>query len=264
MNELSIEEINSLLSNSVVDRIEAMESAMIQCEQVEIQVKSFSLNGMYAREILIPKGTLLTGRVHLFDYVDIMLSGDITVATDEGAKRFTGDNVFQGVAGRKRAGYAHEDTRWITVHNTEITDDDDFYNVLTAQTVSDYNDRKDYLSLLGDYGFKQDDIDEVVQNELDMIDVDDIPVYVNESLLNGKGLFSRKSFIGGEYICNSSIGGHRTIAGRYSNHSIKPNAEMIFNGKDWLLMALEYIDDNQEITTNYRNTLSIRGAICQQ
>ena len=147
MNQLSEIEVNTLLCDALVERIEQMESAMLQCEQVEIPVKSFSLNGMYAREILIPKGTLLTGRVHLFDYVDIMLSGDITVATAEGAKRFTGDNVFQGVAGRKRAGYAHEDTRWITVHNTEITDDDDFYHVLTTQTVSDYEAIKEHLLL---------------------------------------------------------------------------------------------------------------------
>lgn len=139
MNELTQTQINELLSDAIVERIEQMEGMMLECPQVDIPVKSLFTNGMYAREITIPKGTLLTGRVHLFDYVDIMLSGDITVATPEGAKRFTGPNVFQGVSGRKRAGYAHEDTRWVTVHRTDVLDAQEFVNKLTVQTMKQFN-----------------------------------------------------------------------------------------------------------------------------
>lgn len=141
MNELTEIQVNALLADAIIERIEAMEVVMAECEQVEIPVKSSNTNGMYCREITIPKGTLLTGRVHLFDYVDIMLSGDITVATADGAKRFTGAHVFDGKAGRKRAGYAHEDTQWITVHRTDINDGDVFYNTLTVRNMRDYNNR---------------------------------------------------------------------------------------------------------------------------
>lgn len=139
MNELTEIQVNELLADAMVERIEAMELAMAECEQVDIPVKNNHANGMYTREITIPRGTLLTGRVHLFDYVDIMLSGDITVATAEGAKRFTGANVLDGKAGRKRAGYAHEDTRWITVHKTDIQDGNVFYNTLTVENMAQYN-----------------------------------------------------------------------------------------------------------------------------
>lgn len=261
---LSEIEVNTMLADAIVERIESMESVMLECDQVEIPVKSSSSNKMYTRQITIPKGTLLTGRVHLFDYVDIMLAGDITIATPEGAKRFTGHNVFEGKAGRKRAGYAHEDTYWVTVHNTEITDDDEFYTLLTASTMQDYNDRKDYLALLDDYGFKQEDIDVVVKDESDMFYKDDIPVYIDNSDLHGIGLFSKKQFKANEYICKSAIDNQRTIAGRYSNHSVNPNAEMVLDGKDFILKAIKPIYENQEITTNYRNTLSLRGEICQQ
>ena len=141
MNELTEMQVKELLADAIIERIEAMEVIMSELPQVEIPVKSSNTNGMYCREITIPKGTLLTGRVHLFDYVDIMLSGDITVATADGAKRFSGANVFDGKAGRKRAGYAHEDTRWVTVHKTDVQDGDVFYNTLTVRNMKDYNNR---------------------------------------------------------------------------------------------------------------------------
>jgi len=137
MNELSEIEINTLLGDAIVDRIEAMECELLEHDQVLIIPKNNHINGMYTREILIPKGTLLTGRVHLFDYVDIMLSGDITVATEAGPVRYVGANVFDGKAGRKRAGYAHEDTRWISVHATDLGGDE-FYNICTVQTMREY------------------------------------------------------------------------------------------------------------------------------
>ena len=139
MNELTEAQVNQILSVAMVENIEAMELAMLEQDQVDIPALSNNINGMYTRQIMIPKDTLLTGRVHLADYVDIMLSGDISVATPDGVKRYTGYNVFHGKAGRKRAGYAHEDTHWITVHNTPISDGDVFKKTMTVQTMKEFN-----------------------------------------------------------------------------------------------------------------------------
>jgi hypothetical protein len=115
------------------DKINALEVAMLQEEQVPIDVKHRFSGGMYAREITIPKGTLLTGRIHKFDHFDIMLSGDISVSTDTGeVKRLTGLNIMEGKAGKKRAGYAHEDTHWITFHSAEERNPEEMYEFLTC------------------------------------------------------------------------------------------------------------------------------------
>jgi hypothetical protein len=121
-----------------LDRIEEMEAIMMEHDQVNIPVEHLFVNGMYARTIVIPADTILTGRVHKFGYVDIMLQGDITVATPEGVKRFTGYNVFEGVAGRKRAGYAHKDTYWVTVHRTDVTEPVGIEDHLTTMTVAEF------------------------------------------------------------------------------------------------------------------------------
>lgn len=139
MQALTADQIHTLLAEQVNDKIEVMETEMMKHEQVEIPVEHRFINGMYAREITIPKGTLLTGRVHKFGYVDIMLSGDITVATPEGTKRISGTNILEGVPGRKRAGYAHEDTHWITVHRTEETSAEGIEDVLTVMTMAEYH-----------------------------------------------------------------------------------------------------------------------------
>lgn len=140
MNEPAIpeEDINAFLADQVNEKIEVMEAYMLDQPQIEIPVDHRFVNGMYAREIVIPAGTLLTGRVHKFGYIDIMLEGDITVATPDGTKRLQGLNIMEGMPGRKRAGYAHKTTRWLTVHRTEVTDPEGIEDVLTVRTMAEY------------------------------------------------------------------------------------------------------------------------------
>ena len=87
---------------------------MAQMPQVEVPVLERYANGIYAREVIIPADTLLTGRIYLDDHFDVMVYGDITVSSDDGCKRLQGFNMFEGVQGKKRAGYTHAETRWIT------------------------------------------------------------------------------------------------------------------------------------------------------
>jgi len=140
MEQLTPSQVYQLLAEQVNEKIEAMEEVMLEHEQVEMPVEHRFVNGMYAREITIPKGTLLTGRVHKFGYVDIMLSGDITVATPDGVKRLTGVNIMEGVPGRKRAGYAHEDTRWITVHKTDAKSPEGIEDILTVFSMAQFRE----------------------------------------------------------------------------------------------------------------------------
>ena len=247
--------------------IGSMESYMSTQEQVGIPVISNNISGMYTREILIKKDTILTGRVHMYDYVDIMLSGDITVVNNLGEHiRYKGANVLPGRAGTKRAGYAHDDTRWITVHNIDVSNGDYYFNNLTFQTLEQYREnfdvRHDFNILVGEMGISFDDVNAMVENELDMIEVDGLPVTVGVSEISGKGLFALMDFEGGQVICKAKIGSSRTIAGRYANHEISPNAMMSADGADVNLVATRYIRKGEEITTNYRDT--IRRLTCQQ
>lgn len=116
-------------------KLDQLETAMLQQNQVEIPVEHRFCGNIYAREIIIPAGTLLVGRIHKFDHFDVMVSGDITVSTDTGeVRRLTGFNLFEARAGKKRAGYAHKDTRWITFHSAEERDPDEMFEFLTCSS----------------------------------------------------------------------------------------------------------------------------------
>lgn len=122
-------------------RIHSLESCLLEQEQVEIPVRHEFCGGLYAREIRIPKGTIMTGRIHKFDHFDVMISGDMTVSSDSGeVVRLKGYNLFKGFAGKKRAGYAHEDTVWVTFHDAPERPPEHMIDYLTTATYEELDE----------------------------------------------------------------------------------------------------------------------------
>ena len=103
------------------DLVRAFESQVKDLPQVDLSTINLIHGRMCARTIFIPAGTVLTGVQTNIDNVCVV-SGDITVTTDAGAKRLTGFNVIPAKAGFKRAGIAHADTYWTTIHHTDLDD----------------------------------------------------------------------------------------------------------------------------------------------
>lgn len=103
------------------ERVRALEAEMLKMPQVDLSTEHVVHAGMCVRTIFIPAGTVLTGALTNIDNLCIV-SGDISVTTDDGVKRLQGFNVIPAGAGFKRAGVAHADTWWSTVWKTEKTD----------------------------------------------------------------------------------------------------------------------------------------------
>jgi len=79
-------------------------------------VKHHFTPGLYARELFMPKGTFVVGKIHLKPHFSMIL-GDVSFAsTAEGLQRVTGCETLECSAGVKRAIFAHEDTWWTTFH----------------------------------------------------------------------------------------------------------------------------------------------------
>lgn len=115
-------------------KVAALESLMLQHpDQMELETLHLIHGGMYARSIFIPAGTVLTGALVEVENVCIV-SGDITVTTDDGAKRFTGYHVIPASAGHKRAGFAHADTYWTAVFKTDLTDVQEIEDSITKES----------------------------------------------------------------------------------------------------------------------------------
>lgn len=81
--------------------------------------------GAYARELLLPKGSLVVGKVHKHGHLNIVSKGLVIVWTTEGRReidaRFA-PITFVSSPGTKRVVYSLEDTYWTTIHLTQETD----------------------------------------------------------------------------------------------------------------------------------------------
>jgi hypothetical protein len=78
--------------------------------------------GLYAREIFIPAGVLIIGKIHRHAHVNTISKGKVTVATEFGLKELQAPVTFVSQPGTKRAVVAQEDTIWTTYHPTDETD----------------------------------------------------------------------------------------------------------------------------------------------
>ena len=78
--------------------------------------------GLYAREILLPAGVRIIGKIHYHAHVNTISKGRVTVFTEFGSQELTAPVTFVSKPGTKRAVVAHEDTIWTTYHPTDETD----------------------------------------------------------------------------------------------------------------------------------------------
>lgn len=103
--------------------VDQLEAAMAAFPQRPIEPVHRFADGLYAREITIPAGTLLTGKIHRTRHLNIVSKGEISVWTEgEPVRRIRAPFSFVAEPGTRRVGYAHEETVWTTVHATRETD----------------------------------------------------------------------------------------------------------------------------------------------
>lgn len=110
------------IETSLRDKINLIESQMFEQEQLEIKTTHHFSDGIYAREIFIPKGCLLTGKIHKTEHLNIVSQGKIAVLTEDGMKEVSAPFTMVSRPGTKRIGFALEDTVWTTIHGTKEKD----------------------------------------------------------------------------------------------------------------------------------------------
>lgn len=91
-------------------------------DHIEFAVKHSFAPGMYIREMFIPKGSVVVGKVHRTECLNLCIQGDIDLVTEEGDMRVSAPFNAVSAPGTQKIGYAHEDTIWINVFRTDETD----------------------------------------------------------------------------------------------------------------------------------------------
>lgn len=126
------------------EAIYALENELLAMPQIPLEPVHMIIPGvMYARGLFMPKGSCVTGKIHIKEHMVIIAYGDVTVTTDDGVNRYTGHTHFVGKPGSKRALLMHEDTFWWAIHSTDAE------TVEQAEQRLVTNDHQEYLRIGG-------------------------------------------------------------------------------------------------------------------
>jgi hypothetical protein len=83
-------------------------------------VTHYLKDGLYTREIFMPKGTLVVSFIHKQNHPSFFLKGEMSVLLDTGeVKRIKAPMKVMTEIGTQRVAYIHEDTTWVCVYRTD-------------------------------------------------------------------------------------------------------------------------------------------------
>lgn len=120
------------------DLIGKVRTAVKAMPQVDVPVTHYFADHLYGRALLVKKGTLTVARIHKQSQLQIMLSGSMSVFSDNGLVNFVGPCVWVAPAGVERATLYNEDTWRITILGTDLTDPQEIFDTYTAETRQDH------------------------------------------------------------------------------------------------------------------------------
>lgn len=112
-----IEEAIASIPTPSMGEIVSLQNALIpiRCEAPE-PVHRFA-PGMYMRELTIPAGRVLTGKIHKHDHFMMVMSGLAIIFSEHGNAVVSGGYIAMSKAGAKRVVVTLEDTRFVTIHH---------------------------------------------------------------------------------------------------------------------------------------------------
>lgn len=154
-NEIQLNTETNLAPQTFIRKILELEQLMLSSDSTDIikfdegesdvfpVTHSFS-DGVYIREMFLPAGGFIIGKIHKLSHTVFLLKGRILVATENGNMEYVAPCYINATAGLKRAGYALEDTIWVNVHPNpnNITDIKKLEDELACSSYIEYNKYK--------------------------------------------------------------------------------------------------------------------------
>ena len=119
------------------ERVRRLEAEMLTLAQVDCPVRHYFAPGLYAREITIPAGTVLTGAVHKTENLAVLSAGRLLLVTDAGTVEVCAPHTLTVKPGQTNAALALEDAVWTNFFATTETDPDKLVGILTESTAAE-------------------------------------------------------------------------------------------------------------------------------
>ena len=130
---------NSFIARNKIMNLQSCLEVMAETDPVDCPLVHHFAPGLYAREILLPKDSLVVGKIHKHSHVNNISKGSVIVYTEFGMEEYHAPCQFISKPGTKRAVYALEDTVWTTYHPTNETELEIIEEQVIAKSFDDYN-----------------------------------------------------------------------------------------------------------------------------
>lgn len=98
--------------------------------------------GLYARTVMLPKGTIIEGAVHGTWHFLVLLTGDVEIMDEFHVERIKAPKFFASPKGVKRIVFAHEDSIITTIHATDKTTVEEVERDIKFDTYEAYEARE--------------------------------------------------------------------------------------------------------------------------
>jgi quercetin dioxygenase-like cupin family protein len=138
--------MSNLAELGTMPEILRIEQEILKMPQVELPIKHYQIDGVYARSMFIPAGTILTGKIHNFESIAILAKGRIRITNGTESYIISEGHIMVDKPGVKRLGYAETDVIFITVHRTDNIEIEAIEKELVSATFEEYQQQL----LLGD------------------------------------------------------------------------------------------------------------------
>lgn len=109
--------MNNLAVTAHREQLQHLTAAMQETGQtVELTVEHYFSNKTYVREMVVPKGVALVGKIHRYECTNILAAGKMRIVTEEGRLDISAPYTYVSGPGVTKAMYALEDSVFINVH----------------------------------------------------------------------------------------------------------------------------------------------------
>jgi len=116
-NDVPIPQWDQLPGLTWTEKVAALTDQFLTLEQTQCPLKHLFEGNLYIREIRIPVGTLLTGRVHRHGHVCQLLEGSVVLVQRDGSRdAFQAPSEIVTLPGYQMVVYAVDDVIARTIH----------------------------------------------------------------------------------------------------------------------------------------------------
>ena len=108
---------------------------MVGTFEVDLGIVHNFSDGLYAKQMFVPKGYVIGQHAHKFSHLSVLAKGKVIVRTDDDVAEYTAPACLEIKEGINHAIEALEDTVWFCIHATNETDVNKIDKVLIKDNV---------------------------------------------------------------------------------------------------------------------------------